>query len=176
MVLIWIMARLLLDELLDQPRDDPALVPADRPELLDFNVVARLELVLLVVGLVAGARANVLPVERVRAVRDHLDDHSLLHLGLHDSPDHLAAEAVPGLMRHASLRFGRARGRLLRHGCFASPFLDFFGASAFLAAPFFGRALASALGSLAFAAFGSRAGFGSLAAVERTIPSSDSRS
>src|SRR5882672_10245432 len=122
-VLAWIMVRLLLHELLDETDDDEALVPADGAVLLDLDLVARLELVLLVVRLVAAARADVLAVEGVLAVGDHLDDDRLLHLRTDDLADHLAAEAV-------RLLVGLGLGALLRalgHDCFASLFLaDFF--------------------------------------------------
>src|SRR5258708_32683143 len=119
-VLIWIMAPLLLHELLDEARDDPALVPADRARLLDLHLVARLELALLVVRLVAAARADVLAVQGVAAVTDHLDDHGLGHLRLDDPPGHLASKTVRCLV----LGRGRLRDcRFVRHDFFASLFL-----------------------------------------------------
>src|SRR5580704_1248870 len=154
-VRIWIMARLLLHEFLDEARDYEALVSADGAVLLDLDLVARLELVLLVVGLVAAARADVLAVERVATVADHLDDDRLLHLRTHDLADHLASEAVLRLVGRR-LAVGRALGAL-RHDCFASLFLaDFFffgAASAALAATVSGLAGDStAAGVAAFAA------------------------
>src|ERR1700722_15258112 len=92
-VRIWIMAS-FLDELLHEARHDEALVAADGAVLLDLDLVADLVLALGVVGLVAGARADVLAVERIAAVIDPLDHHRLLHLGADDAPDHLATEAV----------------------------------------------------------------------------------
>src|ERR1700761_148072 len=97
-VRIWIMAS-LLHELLHEARHDEALVAADGAVLLDLDLVPRLELALLVVRLVAGARTDVLAVEGVAAVGDHLDDDGLLHLGADDAPDHLAAEAVALVLR-----------------------------------------------------------------------------
>src|SRR6185437_12235487 len=141
-VRIWIMARSLLHELLDEARHGPALVAADGAMLLDFDHVAGLVLALLVVGLVAAARADVLAVEGVAAVGHHLDDDRLRHLRFDDPAHHLAAEAV----RLVGRGLGLARGlRVLGHDCFASTFLvDFF---------FFGAAsaagAASALGASA---------------------------
>src|SRR5688500_9956024 len=88
------MAPSFLHELLDEARDDEALVAGDRSVLLDLDFVADLVLVGLVVRLVAGARANVLAVERVTRGRHALDDDGLHHLRLDDLADHLAAEAV----------------------------------------------------------------------------------
>src|SRR5260370_25791790 len=82
-VRIWIMAASLLHELLDQADDNPALAPTDRAVLLNLDLVARLELVLLVVRLVASPRTNVFAVQRIASLGDHLDDDALVHLGAH---------------------------------------------------------------------------------------------
>src|SRR5687768_13792783 len=139
------MAPSFLHELLDEARDDEALVAGDRSVLLDLDFVADLVLVGLVVRLVAGARADVLAVERVAARRDALDHDGLHHLRLDDLAGHLAAEAVTLAgrgERTRALRRGHGGGRrgggllllaLLRgcHGYFAS-FLDaFFGLDVF---------------------------------------------
>src|SRR5580692_3050023 len=93
-VRIWIMTRLFLYELLDEADHGEALVPADRAVLLDLDLVACLVLPVLVVRLVALARADVLSVERVARVRDHFDDDRLGHLRADHLADHLATEAV----------------------------------------------------------------------------------
>src|ERR1700677_2606334 len=93
-VRIWIMAGSLLHELLHDADDREALVFADRAVLLDLDLVARLELALLVVRLVARARADVLAVERIAPVVHDLDDDRLQHLGADDLADQLASAAV----------------------------------------------------------------------------------
>src|SRR5262245_54419889 len=93
-VRIWIMTTSLLHELLDELRHDEPLAPRERGVLGDFHLVADLELVLLVVRLEAAPALHVLAVERVAAVRHHLDDDRLVHLVLGDLADHRAAEAM----------------------------------------------------------------------------------
>src|SRR5580692_9758098 len=104
-VRIWIMA-LLLHELLDEADHDEPLVSGDRAMLLDFNLVADLELVLLVVRLEAGARPDVLAVQGIAARVRHLHGHGLVHLVADDLAGHLAAIAVSVL---TGALVGRAR-------------------------------------------------------------------
>src|ERR1700677_3475305 len=146
---IWIMAS-FLHVLLHEADDDEPLVAAQGAVLLDLDLVTGLVLVGLVVRLVAGARADVLAVQSVAAVADHLDHDRLLHLGADDPADHLATEAVGIVL---ILRLAGLRRRVLRHGYLASLFF----AVDFLAAVFFGFASAPVTGAAftvsAFAAF-----------------------
>src|SRR5450432_1546093 len=170
-VRIWIMARLLLHELLDEADHGEALVPADRAVLLDLDLVACLVLALLVVRLVAAARAHVLAVERVAAVRDHFDHDRLRHLRADDLADHLASEAVR-LVGGAVARFGVAGGllavRVRGHDCVASPFLAgfFLSAAVALAAlvTFAALVTLAALAALAAGAAAAWSGSGAAAA------------
>src|ERR1700727_261142 len=95
MVRIWIMGS-LRDELLDEADDDEALVARDRAVLLDLDLVADLEFVLLVVRLEARTRPHVFAVERITPCADDLDGHRLVHLVADDFADHLASVAMDG--------------------------------------------------------------------------------
>src|SRR5580704_6022953 len=155
-VRIWIMAASFLHELLDEARDGEALVLADRTVLLDLDLIAGLELALFVVRLVAAARADVLAVERIPAVIDHLDHDGLGHLGADDLAQQLASAAMGDFRRLCVLR------RVLRHDDLASLFFVLFflaGASAAVASP--EAAFASAFLAAAGFAFLAGAGFAS---------------
>src|SRR5580704_7054594 len=158
-VRIWIMAASFLHELLDEARDGEALVLADRTVLLDLDLIAGLELALLVVRLVAAARADVLAVEGIPAVVDHLDHDGLGHLGADDLAQQLASAAV------RDFRGLRAVGRVLGHDDLASLFFVLFflaGAAADLASP--DAAFASVFLAVAALAFLSGAGLASAGA------------